>query len=74
MCLSCDTLDLDIYRTARLLLDQHDGDEEAAVVDAAVRQDELLDNGDLEGANVWLRVIHAVKELGRPEPRDGEAS
>ncbi len=72
MSLSCDTSDLDTYRTAWVLLDQHDGDGELASLDAAMRSDELLDGGDLEGAKVWRRVIEAVEELGREEPREGE--
>ena len=37
--------DLDIYRTAKLLVDQH-GDE--APIHAAMRADELLDAGDMD--------------------------
>ena len=36
-----------IYRSAKLLIDQH-GDE--ALIHAAMRADEFLDRGDLDGA------------------------
>ncbi len=53
---------LDIYRSAKLLIDQH-GDE--APIHAAVRADALLDQGDMDGRAVWLRVLKAVEELLR---------
>ena len=65
------TSDLDIYRTATLLIKQH-GDE--AAIHAAMRTDELLDVGDLDGVAVWRGIIRAIEELQRKEPRDGEAA
>ena len=38
--------DLDIYRTAKILIREH-GEE--ALVHAAIRADELLEKGDLDG-------------------------
>jgi hypothetical protein len=58
------TSDLDIYRSAKILIDEH-GDD--AAIEAAMRADELLDQGDLEGQRVWMRVV-VVKELQRTEP------
>ncbi len=40
------TSDLDIYRSAQLLIDQH-GDE--APIHAAMQADAMLDKGDLDG-------------------------
>ena len=60
--------DLDIYRSANLLVDQH-GDE--APIHAAMRADEMLDNGDLDGAAVWRRIVSAVNELLADKPGDG---
>ncbi len=54
------TSDLDIFRTAKLLVDKH-GEE--ASIEAAMRADERLETGDLDGQAVWLRVLGAVKEL-----------
>ncbi len=59
------TSDLDVYRAANLLFEQH-GDE--APFHAALRADALLDAGDLEGAAVWRRILKAVEELRRSEP------
>lgn len=65
------TSDLDIYRTADLLVKQH-GDE--APIHAAMRADELLDRGDIEGQAVWKRILRAVEELlDQDSPSDGEA-
>ena len=50
------TSDLDIYRTANLLIKQH-GDE--APVHAAMRADAMLEKGDLDGLAVWKRIIVA---------------
>ena len=62
------TSDLDVYRTADLLIKQH-GDE--APIHAAMRADELLDNGDLEGQTVWKRILKAVEELlAKSRPTD----
>ncbi len=60
--------DLDIFRTANLLIQQHGQD---APVHAAMRADELLEAGDLGGYGVWKRIIKAVEELQRVEPRPG---
>ena len=62
--------EIDIWRSAKLLVDQH-GDE--APIHAAMRTDELLDAGDLDGAAAWRQIIRAIEELQRKEPREGEA-
>ncbi len=54
------TSDLDIYRFANELIKQH-GD--AADIEAAMRADERLAAGDMEGEAVWLRIVKAVEEL-----------
>ena len=54
------TSEIDIYRSAKLLIDQH-GDE--APIHAAMRVDELLEASDLDGYTVWKRVLKAVEEL-----------
>jgi hypothetical protein len=61
--------DLDIYRSAKLLTDQH-GD--AASLHAANRCDEMLDKGDLDGRAVWSQIYEAVMELMKTEPGEGE--
>jgi hypothetical protein len=39
---------------------------------AAQRADELFDQGDLDGAAVWKRILHAAEELQRVTPKVGE--
>lgn len=34
-----------------------------APIHAAMRADELLENGDVEGKAVWMRILRAVDEL-----------
>lgn len=60
--------EIDIYRSAHLLIKQY-GDD--APIQAAMRADELLERGDIEGRAVWLRILKAVEELqatGSPDP------
>ena len=61
--------DLDIWRAARLLLDQHGS---LAVERACDRIHELCAVGDIEGCAVWSRVVAAINELGRQERHAGE--
>ncbi len=46
--------DLDIYRSANLLVQQHSED---APIEAAMRADAMLDKGDLDGYAVWKRAL-----------------
>ena len=64
------TSDLDIYRTASVLV-KHYGED--AVLEAAQRADAMLEKGAIDGQRVWKRVLAAVKEIQRQEPREGEA-
>jgi hypothetical protein len=57
--------DLDIWRSAKLLVYRHGAD---APVHAAMRVDELLAAGDIEGRAVWLRITAALKELLSVKP------
>jgi hypothetical protein len=59
--------ELDVYRTARVLIRQHGAD---APIHAAMRHDALLEHGDLEGASVWKRVLAAVDVLLTTERSD----
>ena len=62
------TDDKDIYRTANELVKQHGAD---APIHAAMRADELLEAGDMEGKAVWLRILAAVDELLSGERPEG---
>ena len=57
--------DLNIYRSAKLLIDLYGPD---AILEAALQADELLDAGDLDGQRVWLRIRVAVVELLKFRP------
>ena len=60
--------DLDIYRSAKLLIDQHGAE---APIHAAMRADELLEAGNMEGRAVWLKVWKAITELLTAQPPPG---
>ncbi len=57
--------DIDIFRSAQLLVKRHGAD---APIHAAMRADAMLEKGDLDGYAVWRRILQAVEELGRVEP------
>ncbi len=54
--------DLDIYRTANVLIRDHGED---ADLEAAQRADAMLEKGDMKGKAVWLRVLRAVEDIQR---------
>lgn len=54
------TSNIDIYRTANEYIKQHGED---AAIFAAMRSDELLSKGDMEGHQVWIRIMRAIDEL-----------
>ncbi len=63
------TSDLDIYRSANELIKHHGED---APIHAAMRADELMETGDMEGRAVWLRIVKAIEELLSEERPKGE--
>ncbi len=60
--------DLDIYRSAQVLVKQRGED---ATVQAAMRADAMLKKRDLDGYAVSRRILKAVEELQRAEPSPG---
>ncbi len=54
------TSELDIYRSANVLVQHHGQD---APIQAAMRADAMLEKGDLDGYAVWKRIVKAVEEL-----------
>ncbi len=61
--------EIDIYRSAKLLIDQHGED---APVFAAMQADKCLEGGDLDGKAGGMGVIRAIKELTNTDtPEDG---
>jgi len=63
------TSDIDTYRAAHLLIGRY-GDD--APIEAAMRADELMEAGDMEGVAVWKRIVKAIEEL-LSEERPGDA-
>ena len=59
---------IDVYRTANLFIQQH-GDE--AAIQAAMKADEMLAKGDMDGKAIWMRVGKAVEELLSKTPPQG---
>ena len=63
--------EIDIYRSAKLLIDQHG--EDAPII-AAMQADKCLAAENLDGKAVWMGVIRAIKTLlDRQPPSDGQA-
>ncbi len=60
--------DLDIYRSANLVVKRH-----GQAIQAAMRADAMLDKGDLDGYAVWKRILRSVGELQGTGREPGEA-
>ena len=54
--------DLDVFRTANVLVKHY---AEDAALEVAQRADSFLEAGDVDGCSVWKRVLAAVKEIQR---------
>ena len=62
--------DLDTWRTAQVMVKRYG---EGAATEAAMCADEFLDQGNLDGKRLWIRIMRAIEELQRERSRDGEA-
>lgn len=58
--------DLDIYRTANVLIKKHGS---GALRFAAQRAEEILEYGDEDGAATWRRICEAIEQLNRQRGR-----
>ena len=61
--------DLDLWRAAQVMVKRY-GD--GAATEAAMRADEFLDQGNLDGKRLWMRIMQMIEELQRERPGDGE--
>jgi len=61
--------DRDVWAAALLMLKRFGND---AMLEAAVRADELLENGDMIGSETWHRILNAIERLQAKAPADGE--
>ncbi len=62
--------DLDIYRSANVIVKRHGQD---APIEAAMRADAMLETGNLGGYAVWRRILRVVGVLQGTVPKLGEA-
>ena len=61
--------DIDIFRSAKLLLDKHGRDAQLIAIKRATK---MLDAGDMDGYAVWKRILGAIKDTERETPHPGE--
>jgi hypothetical protein len=61
---------IDIHRAAWLIIRRY-GDD--ATAQAAMRGDDLLAQGDLDGLLVWMAIIKAIERLQAKTPSGDEA-
>ena len=54
------TTEIDIYRAANILIRDHGED---AVIEAALRVDKMMEEGDLDGRATWRRILTAIEKL-----------
>ena len=62
--------EIDIWRAAEQMRKLYGAD---AAIHSAMRADNLMDQGDIEGFAMWKRVVALINELDHSTPRDGEA-
>ncbi len=62
--------DLDLWRAANVMIKRY---SDATATEAAMRADEFLDRGIIDGERVWMRIMRAIEERQRERPGDGEA-
>ena len=60
----------DIWRAAHLFVKRYGAE---AAIHARSRANDLLWASDIEGVAIWEKIIHAIGELQRTAPREGEA-
>jgi hypothetical protein len=61
--------EIDIWRTAKILVDAHG---ENAAIQAAMRADYALEDGFPDAVNVWMQVKRAVEVLQRQKPNKAD--
>jgi len=61
--------EIDVWRSAQQFMKMHGAD--AAVV-AATLADARLADGDMDGVQIWTRIVAAICELSRQSPRGSE--
>ena len=67
-CLDKMVSEISIYRTANEFIKQYGED---AAIFVAMRSDELLAQGDIDGQRVWIKIMKAVDELQSTDLPEG---
>ena len=62
--------DRDIWQAALVMVKWY---REDAMQEAAARADQLLDEGDMAGAEVWHRILNAIERLQAKAPSEDES-
>jgi hypothetical protein len=62
-------LDRDVWAAALLMVKRY-GDD--AMLEAAQRADQLLEDGDMAGCETWHRILNAIERLQATAPAEGE--
>jgi hypothetical protein len=61
--------DRDVWAAAVLMVKRYADD---AMLEAAERADQLLDEGDMAAAETWHRILNAIERLQAKVPAEGE--
>jgi Family of unknown function (DUF6961) len=61
--------DRDVWQAALLIVKRY-GDD--ATHEAAERADQLVDEGDMAGAETWHRILNAIERLLAKAPAESE--
>jgi hypothetical protein len=61
--------DRDVWQAALLMVKRY-GDD--AMLEASERADQLLEEGDMAGAETWHRILNAIERLQAKAPAEGE--
>jgi triphosphoribosyl-dephospho-CoA synthetase len=61
--------DRDVWAAALAIVKRY-GDD--AMLEASERADQLLDEGDMAGAETWHRILNAIERLQAKVPAEGE--
>jgi hypothetical protein len=61
--------DHDVWAAALAMVKRY---REDAMIEASFRADQLLDEGDMAGAETWHRILNAIERLQAKAPAEGE--
>jgi hypothetical protein len=61
--------DRDVWQAALLMVRRY---KEDAMLEASMRADQMLDEGDMAAAETWHRILNALERLQATKPAEGE--